>query len=401
MEKEKQDKEFKKLENIEKRENREKTTIQQRRKKFITKKKIQNRVPCWVRFSLLINGGFMQKFLVIRIRILERLQAENAAEWGKRERLETEKLSMERDNKKLRSELRDMQERLERKGRPVTNSDAEIRHLQQELTDKNKPYGRVEEPWCTWGLRPRILHWMYTAIVRPVITYGAIAWWPGTRTDKARKQLDKVQRLACLGITSAMRTAPSRAIEVLTGLLPLHLVIEHEAMRSAYRLTGLGHWIGEEQTTGHTTMWNKATKNCPVLLMLQDSVEPTICPSPKLGIQIPSRDDWDNTNNTICQNGLIWFTDGSKIGDKAGAGDKNYLLPSGHMLAFSRAEIYAILACGLEILKTAPKRRTIQICTDSQAALMAIESSKVKSRLVLDCKKILNDLASCNRVILT
>ncbi|KAJ8936359.1 hypothetical protein NQ318_007126 [Aromia moschata] len=66
-----------------------------------------------------------------------------------------------------------------------------------------------------------------------------------------------------------------------------------------------------------------------------------------------------------------------------------------------QAEIYAILACGMEILKTAPKRRTIQICTDSQAALMAIESSKVKSRLVLDCKKILNDLASCNRVILT
>ncbi|CAH1113055.1 unnamed protein product [Psylliodes chrysocephalus] len=69
---------------------------------------------------------------------LERLQAENAAEWGKRERLETEKLAIERDNKKLRSELRDMQERIERKGRPVTNSDAEIRHLQQELVDKNK-----------------------------------------------------------------------------------------------------------------------------------------------------------------------------------------------------------------------------------------------------------------------
>ncbi|KAJ8940350.1 hypothetical protein NQ318_010861 [Aromia moschata] len=51
------------------------------------------------------------------------------------------------------------------------------------------------------------------------------------------------------------------------------------------------------------------------------------------------------------------------------------------------------------ILKTAPRRRTIQICTDSQAALMAIESSKVKSRLILDCKKILHNLASCNRVI--
>ncbi|KAK4877560.1 hypothetical protein RN001_010066 [Aquatica leii] len=69
---------------------------------------------------------------------LERLQTENAAEWGKRERLETEKLSLERENKKLRGELRDIQERLERKGRPLTNSDAELRQLQQELTDKNK-----------------------------------------------------------------------------------------------------------------------------------------------------------------------------------------------------------------------------------------------------------------------
>lgn len=40
---------------------------------------------------------------------LERLQTENAAEWGKRERLETEKLGLERENKKLRAELRDCQ----------------------------------------------------------------------------------------------------------------------------------------------------------------------------------------------------------------------------------------------------------------------------------------------------
>lgn len=71
---------------------------------------------------------------------LERLQAENAAEWGKRERLETEKLALERDNKKLRAELRDMQERIERKGRPIANSDTEVRHLQQELSDKNKVF---------------------------------------------------------------------------------------------------------------------------------------------------------------------------------------------------------------------------------------------------------------------
>lgn len=69
---------------------------------------------------------------------LERLQAENAAEWGKRERLETEKLTLERENKRLRAEVRDMQERLERRSRPQTAADADLRHLQQELSDKTK-----------------------------------------------------------------------------------------------------------------------------------------------------------------------------------------------------------------------------------------------------------------------
>lgn len=69
---------------------------------------------------------------------LEKLQSENAVEWGKRERLESEKLNMERENKKLRTELQDLQDRLERKGCPVTTSDVEIRNLQQELADKTK-----------------------------------------------------------------------------------------------------------------------------------------------------------------------------------------------------------------------------------------------------------------------
>lgn len=75
---------------------------------------------------------------------LEKLQGENAAEWGKRERLETEKLTMDRENKKLRSELQDLQDRLERKGRPITNTDAEIRTMQQDLADKTKELADVK-----------------------------------------------------------------------------------------------------------------------------------------------------------------------------------------------------------------------------------------------------------------
>ena len=37
------------------------------------------------------------------------MQAENAAEWGRRERVETERQSLERDNKKLRASIADLQ----------------------------------------------------------------------------------------------------------------------------------------------------------------------------------------------------------------------------------------------------------------------------------------------------
>ncbi|XP_039964045.1 coiled-coil domain-containing protein 102A isoform X1 [Bactrocera neohumeralis] len=75
---------------------------------------------------------------------LERLQAENASEWGKRERLETEKLALERDNKKLRAEVRDYQERSDRKGRPMQANDVEVRALQQELADRNKEISEIK-----------------------------------------------------------------------------------------------------------------------------------------------------------------------------------------------------------------------------------------------------------------
>ncbi|OAD55492.1 hypothetical protein WN48_04745 [Eufriesea mexicana] len=69
---------------------------------------------------------------------LEKLQAENAAEWGKRERLETEKISLERENKQLRNELNDLQERIEsRRSRPVSTSDSDTRQLQQEFLVRN------------------------------------------------------------------------------------------------------------------------------------------------------------------------------------------------------------------------------------------------------------------------
>ncbi|KAM5125317.1 coiled-coil domain-containing protein 102A-like [Mantella aurantiaca] len=70
---------------------------------------------------------------------MEGLQAENAEEWGRRERLETEKLNLERDNKKLRLQIQDLEETVTHKRREsasLLNSD--LQSIQSELFQKNK-----------------------------------------------------------------------------------------------------------------------------------------------------------------------------------------------------------------------------------------------------------------------
>lgn len=64
---------------------------------------------------------------------------ENAAEWGRRERLETEKLALERDNKKLRAQVEDLEEQLSKKRRQAASAlDTDLKAIQSELFEKNK-----------------------------------------------------------------------------------------------------------------------------------------------------------------------------------------------------------------------------------------------------------------------
>ena len=66
----------------------------------------------------------------------------------------------------------------------------------------------------TWGLTPRTMRWMYTAIIRPSLTYAAVVWWPRVELKTASCKLEHLQRLACLLITGALRTTPTKALEI-------------------------------------------------------------------------------------------------------------------------------------------------------------------------------------------
>jgi len=87
--------------------------------------------------------------------------------------------------------------------------DVKVRRAHNLLWPCRRAYG------VTWGLRPRVAHWLHVSTIRPSITFASLVWWPGSQTASAQKKLSRVQRLACLGITGAMRTTPTNAVEAL------------------------------------------------------------------------------------------------------------------------------------------------------------------------------------------
>jgi len=44
----------------------------------------------------------------------------------------------------------------------------------------------------TWGINPKICHWIYIAIIRPMITHAAVVWWLRVELGVARVMLSRV-----------------------------------------------------------------------------------------------------------------------------------------------------------------------------------------------------------------
>jgi hypothetical protein len=87
--------------------------------------------------------------------------------------------------------------------------------------------------------------------------------------------------------------------------------------------------------------------------------------------------------------GLVWYTDGSRTAEGTGAGvygqsvNRRHSIPLGKHATVFQAEVYAILACVHEIEAQDRPEKYVSICSDSQAALKALQAAKTTSPLVL------------------
>lgn len=112
-----------------------------------------------------------------------------------------------------------------------------------------------------WGIKPKVMFWFYTMVVRSSLTYASLVWWPRTELHTIQIELQKFQRTVDLAITGCMRTTPSAALEIILGTQPLHVFIKQEGAMSALRIQSSNQWRNNQGR--HTKILDYYAKECP------------------------------------------------------------------------------------------------------------------------------------------
>ena len=68
-----------------------------------------------------------------------------------------------------------------------------------------------------------LLKTIYENVVKGTILYGAEIWGEKANDSRVKKQLDAIQRPFLLGLCRAYRTAPTSALQVLAGIVPINI----------------------------------------------------------------------------------------------------------------------------------------------------------------------------------
>jgi len=206
------------------------------------------------------------------------------------------------------------------------------------------------------------VHWLYTRVIRPFILHGALVWWPKAMQKTTKTQLGRIQRIACLAITGAMKSTPTAAMETLLNLTPLNLVIQAEARMALYRLHI--HKQPAKFKAGLLSIWKNVSD--PLLEMRADHMTPVYYYSKVFSVII-DWDHWKNKDPVFPEDALIWFTDVSKANSGTGAGifrlrpNRSFSFPMGKFATVFQTEIYAILQRAYENIRKVYKNMRILI----------------------------------------
>ncbi|GBN75584.1 hypothetical protein AVEN_131673-1 [Araneus ventricosus] len=150
-----------------------------------------------------------------------------------------------------------------------------------------------------WGLNKDLRRRLYKTVAERMILHGAAAWAYPLSARQSRL-LNSIQRKFLLNITGTYSTTPTAALQVIEGIIPLHIKAEQEAVyvRTA-RLRKTSNYNNINFNPNNYEDGTTSTKFHSAIFQLEDriSLKKKFLPVPGLNI----------------------YTDGSKIEDKTGS----------------------------------------------------------------------------------
>jgi len=144
----------------------------------------------------------------------------------------------------------------------------------------------------------------------PMLSYAAVVWWTRVDYSTVDKQLEHLQRIACLYITGAIRTTPTSALELITGLTPLPIFLKQEAMAACFRLRVNKQW--KHIPCGHARINRELEETAPETCSRSDSTIAQYVFDKNYEVSIPNRSDCIVNNVTIRYNS-VYLTCSKKL----------------------------------------------------------------------------------------
>lgn len=168
------------------------------------------------------------------------------------------------------------------------------------------------------------MKWAYTGIVRPFLSYAALALGHAAEADDTEEILCRVNHMAINTIVKVPRSTPTKALEIILDIYPLHLHIMNEGlttyicMKPELNLRWSGVYTNLTHSISHLCYWEWIADDTGVT-NFRTEMEDCYVMLPHLRFVL---DTSSFVDMSICQDKLDCnvYTNGSKINNQVSAG---------------------------------------------------------------------------------